>query len=289
MPATVLPGVLALHPPEGEPIPLVFDSPHSGALWPDDFRPAAPEAAIRATEDSFVNELFGAAPAQGAFLLEALFPRAYIDPNRALADLDPELLAGPWPEPLAVTKKSALGKGLIWRKVPPGHDVYDRKLAVAEVQGRIERCWRPYHAALGETIIGLSGRFGRVWHVDCHSMKSVGTDLDDDGAGSRRPDFILGDRDGTACEAAFTRLVREFLERAGHRVAVNDPYKGVELVRAWSDPAAGRHSLQIEVRRDLYMDETTRAKHEGFATLQATLGGLVGAIAGYVRGQLSAR
>lgn len=273
-----IPGVLDLLVPP-EPVPLVLDSPHSGSDWPDDFRPAAPEPLIRATEDAHVDVLFGRAPDHGAVLLRALFPRAYIDPNRSLHDIDPALLADPWPAPLAPSSKTALGKGLIWRLVPPGVAVYDRRLPVAEVEARIDRCYRPYHAVLAEVLDALHARFGRVLHVNCHSMKSVSTDLDPEGPGVRRPDFVLGDRDGTSCDPAITDRVRGFLESAGHSVAVNDPYKGVELVRAYGNPPAGRHSLQIEIRRDLYMDETTRVPHDGFDGLRATLEGLIETLA----------
>jgi len=107
------------------------------------------------------------------------------------------------------------------------------------------------------------------------AMRSVAGKQSDDGAGSVRPDFVLGDRDGTTCEPRFTELVRETLASMGYQVSVNDPYKGVELVRAYSDPAAGRHSLQIEINKRLYMDESTLEKSPGFRRLQKDLGELL--------------
>jgi N-formylglutamate amidohydrolase len=90
-----------------------------------------------------------------------------------------------------------------------------------------------------------------------------------------RPDFVIGDRDGTTCEPRFTELVHETLAGMGYRVTVNDPYKGVELIRAYSDPKAGRHSLQIEINKRLYMDERTLQKNAGFCALQKNLGELL--------------
>jgi N-formylglutamate deformylase len=283
-----LPGVLALHLPAGEHLPLLFDSPHSGTIWPEDFRPAAPEAGVRAAEDSFVHELFGAAPAHGACLLEALFPRAYVDVNRGLEDLDSELLAEPWPGPLAPGEKSALGKGLIWRLCPPGVPVYDRLLTRAEVERRIEDYYRPYHAALAETLDALHARHGEVFHVDCHSMKSVSIAMDAEGPGVARPDIVLGDRDGTSAEESLVALVREALESRGLEVALNHPFKGAEIVRLAGDPAAGRHSLQIEINRRLYMDERTRRPHDGFEQLRAILDGLIAQIAEHLRKRMGA-
>ncbi|HEY4637523.1 MAG TPA: N-formylglutamate amidohydrolase, partial [Burkholderiales bacterium] len=118
-------------------------------------------------------------------------------------------------------------------------------------------------------------RFGRVLHINCHSMRSVAGKQSEEGEGSVRADFVLGDRDGTTCDPRFTEFVRATLAGMGYAVKVNDPYKGVELVRAYSDPKTGRHSLQIEINKRLYMDESTLAKTAGFQRLQASLGELL--------------
>jgi N-formylglutamate deformylase len=54
-------------------------------------------------------------------------------------------------------------------------------------------------------------------------------------------------------------------------------------VRAYADPAAGRHSLHIEVNKRLYMDEPARARHTGFAVLQKNLLAPVDALLGHLR------
>ena len=87
-----------------------------------------------------------------------------------------------------------------------------------------------------------------------------------------RPDFVIGDRDGTTCAPSVTRLLEHILKREGYSVSVNDPYKGVELVRAYSDPKLGRHSVQLEVNRALYMNEKTREPIAQFSELQRLLG-----------------
>ncbi len=281
--AKTVAGAVVLHDPLGQRVPVIFDSPHSGAEYPEDFGFVAPVNAVRRTEDAYVNELYREAPKNGATFLAALFPRSYIDPNRSLLDLDPGLLGEPWPGPLEPGEKTRLGSGLIWRTCPPDLPMYDRKLTVAEVRERIETYYKPYHAALAEALDSLLGRFGKVWHVNCHSMPSVSTAKSPEGPGVRRPHFVLGDRDGTSSAPEFTALVRDALVGFGYEVKVNDPYKGAELVRAYSDPAAGRHSLQIEVNRALYMDEDGVEKNSGFARLQADITRLIAAICDYAR------
>ena len=109
------PAVVVADPPPGVArLPLVCDSPHSGTRYPADFVTRVPFAQLRQAEDTHIDTLWAAAPRHGATLLAAQFPRAYIDPNRAIDDLDPELLAGPWPLPLKPGEKSRLGYGLVW-------------------------------------------------------------------------------------------------------------------------------------------------------------------------------
>jgi N-formylglutamate amidohydrolase len=268
--------------PAAEPIALVLDSPHSGTDYPEDFAAAVPLAVLRQAEDTHVAELFGSGPSLGATLIEARFPRAYIDANRALEDLDPELLAEPWPEPLATGPKTRLGIGLIWRLARGGVPMYGRKLSHEEVRRRIDRFWRPYHAALERVVEERHAAFGEVWLVNCHSMPSVGDALSTD-PGRARPDFVIGDRDGTTCTPAFTELVVSTLRGLGYDVAVNDPYKGVEIVRRHGRPGQGRHSLQVEINRRLYMDEISLEPHAGYAALKSALDTLLDAIGAFVR------
>lgn len=268
--------------PRAAAAPAVFDSPHSGTRYPSDFRSIAPLSVLRRAEDAFVDELFGSTPGHGAPLIAAEFPRIYIDPNRDLVDLDPAMLDGPWPDPLVPSRKTELGVGLIWRIMPPDAPLYDRLLGVEEVRARIERCWKPYHRAVESVIDETHRRFGQVFHVNCHSMPAVGNAASEDGPVARA-EFVLGDRDGTTCEPAFTAFVAAELRDLGYQVKINEPYKGVELVRRYSDPARGRHSLQIEVNRKLYMNEETREKNGGFESLKADLDKLVAAICRYAR------
>lgn len=281
-----LPGVLFQADPVAPEIPLVFDSPHSGAIYPEDFRFDCPLPVLRGAEDAYVDELFGAAPATGAMLIGALFPRSYIDVNRSLADLDESLIDGRWPGPLAPGVKTRLGMGLIRRLAKPGLPVYARKLPVAEIEQRVADYYRPYHAALDAACDRLYARFGGLWHVNCHSMPSLSSANSRQGAGVPRPDFVLGDRDGTTCDGAFTRFAAATLAAMGYDVRINDPYKGVELVRKHGRPAERRHSLQIEVNRRLYMDEATLEKTSGFAKLQADIARLGAALAAFAKAAL---
>src|SRR5438128_796463 len=112
------------HDPASELVPLVLDSPHSGEHYPDDFDHSPPREQVRRAEDTHVARLYRNAIAFGATLIEANFPRAYIDANRSLADVDLSLLDEPWNEPIKPSRKTELGTGLIWRLARGGVPMY---------------------------------------------------------------------------------------------------------------------------------------------------------------------
>lgn len=266
---------------EGETA-LVLDSPHSGRDFPADFDACVSERDLREGEDVYVDELWGAAPSLGIPLLAARFPRTYLDPNRHAGDIDPDLLDGPWPWEYVPSGKARLGKSLVWRTLEDGRAIYGRRLKPEEVKRRIDRCHAPYHNALVSLLEESFRERRKVYHINCHSMRSVAGKQSDDGEGRRRADFVLGDRDGTTCEPGFTAFVRERLVEMGYEVKVNDPYKGVELVRAYSDPRSGRHSLQVEIAKRLYMDEETLERNAGFRKLQDDLRSLLKSLIAYI-------
>jgi N-formylglutamate deformylase len=278
----IIPNVLIRHDPATEAVPVIFDSPHSGAVYPADFDFAAPLAVMRRAEDAFVDELFESAPSHGASLLAALFPRSYVDPNRHEHDVDPKLLAEPWPDPVVASDHGRRGLGVVRRLVRSTVPVYDRRLTVAEVQARLSLYHQPYHRELQSMVDAAHAAFGAVWHVNCHSMKSTAK-------GHLRADFVLGDRHGTTCEGEFVELVATTLRDLGYSVALNHPFKGAELVARHGDPAAGRHSLQIEINRGLYMDEERIERSVGFAQLQADIDRLIAATTRFARASIATR
>jgi N-formylglutamate deformylase len=265
-----VPDVVSRYPPEGAGAPVVFDVPHAGRYYPEEFRPAVPVEYLHGGEDRFVDHLLARSPAQGATLIVANFARTFIDPNRSVTDIDEALLTEPWPYAIEPSPHGTRGTGLVFRVIGDAIPIYDRKLSTDEVKARIRNYYVPYHELLQGAIDEVHRSWGAVWYVTWHSMTSVGNLLSPD-LGLPRADFVLGDRDGTACDPSFTDFVARSLRGLGYEVAINDPYKGAELVARHGVPAKSRHALQVEIRRGLYMDEQTLRKHAGFAALQADL------------------
>ncbi len=257
----------------------MLDSPHSGTAYPADFRPACDMAVLRRAEDTHVEKLYDFAPALGVHWVEAFFPRSYLDANRNTTEVDVTLFDAPWPGAVEtdprIMSKVRLGKGLIWRTTDDGLPVYDRKLSVAEVLARIETCWKPYHAAVAAAIDAAHQAHGYSIHINCHSMPALASSHATDFPGEAHADFVVGDRDGTTAAPALSQQICDYLRSLGYSVAYNHPYKGVELVRRYGDPASHRHSVQLEINRRLYMNEETLDISSGAELLKVHLRALV--------------
>jgi N-formylglutamate deformylase len=102
-------------------------------------------------------------------------------------------------------------------------------------------------------------------------MKSRGNTMTPDGPVARSADFIVSDLDGRSAAGEVTSSVVGVLRDLGYRVAVNDPYKGGEIVKRLGAPAAGIHSIQVEINRALYLDESRVEKTAGFDALARDL------------------
>ncbi len=257
--------------------PFVFASPHSGSTYPQSFIDASPldPVTLRQSEDAFVDGLFAAAPAYGAPLLKAHFPRAFLDVNREPWELDPVMFADPLPSWCNTRSiKVAAGLGTLARVIRDGTDIYHGPLSLAEAEHRIATLYVPYHRALQDLLDSAARTHGCAVLIDCHSMPSVGGPLDYD-RGFNRCDFVLGDRYGTACSPILTRLAVDTLRSMGYRVGRNAPYAGGFCTSHYGAPAQGRHALQIEVNRALYMDETKISRRRRFAALASDLTRLI--------------
>lgn len=259
---------------------LVFASPHSGAEYSDAFKAASrlDPVALRRSEDSFVDELFASAPTFGAPLLRALFPRAFVDPNREPYELDPEMFEGDLPDYVNTSSpRVAGGLGTVARVVTTGAEIYGGKLTFAEAIDRVENYYRPYHRALERLIHDTKKKFGGCILIDCHSMPSVGGPMDRD-PGAPRVDFVLGDRHGTSCAPDLLLFAEKLFEDNGFVVARNAPYAGGFTTAHYGRPKEGVHALQIEINRALYMDEAKVEPLPDFPRLQAVMQNVVGAL-----------
>ncbi len=272
-------GAIEVLSPDALMTPLIFASPHSGRRYPAELLRMSrlDRHALRQSEDGYVDLLFAAAPQFGAPLLRALFPRAWVDVNRARDELDQRMFADPLPSN-ADTRSNRVraGLGVIPRIVADGQDIYDRKLKYFEARRRLSDCYDTYHSELTALINEARARFGCAVLIDCHSMPSAGALPFRD---TERPlDIVLGDRFGASCSGAITACAEETLSGLGYQVSRNAPYAGGHVASAFGRPLEGVHVLQIEINRALYLDERRIARTEGFDRLRDNLKVLMAAL-----------
>jgi N-formylglutamate amidohydrolase len=266
--------------PPVQTLPLVLASPHSGTAYPPDFLASSKLDAfsLRKSEDSFVDEIFMAAPKLGAPLIRALFPRAFLDANREAFELDPDMFADALPAYVNTrSPRVAAGLGTIAKVVANGEEIYRGKLRFAEALGRVNRFYHPYHAALKRLVDQTRHRFGYCLLIDCHSMPSSGNTPET--ASSRsKVDFVLGDCYGSACSPIVMETAERTLRQQGYIVIRNTPYAGGFTTRHYGRPRMGVQCLQIEINRALYMEERTITKKPYIGELAGHMEELVGAL-----------
>jgi len=255
--------------PTNQLAPIVFASPHSGTAYPTDFIANSPLdlLALRRSEDSYVDRLFSSAPENGLPLLRAIFPRAFIDPNREPFELDPSMFEDTLPEYVNTgSLRVTAGLGTIPRVVSSGKEIYSKKLQFSEAAQRINNIYRPYHKTLKKLLDNTRQKFGCYVLFDCHSMPSVGSTHDPD-AGRQRPDIVLGNCFATACNEYVINFVETIFEGFGYKVSRNKPFAGGFTTNHYGSPRSGFHALQIEINRALYMDEKSIKPNEGMKKL----------------------
>src|SRR5271169_3218684 len=250
--------------------PLLFNSPHSGRIYPEAFLLASrlDLTTLRRSEDSFVGELIEGVVGRGHPVMRAHFPRCYVDVNREPYELDPRMFEGRLPS-FANTRsmRVAGGLGTVARVVGDAQEIYDQRVPVDDALARIESLYKPYHRALRRLLTRLHRDFGAAMLIDCHSMPSTAGHKDE----RPRPEFVLGDRYGTSCVGVVAETVEKTLRTLGYSVSRNKPYAGGFITEHYGNPAAGLHSIQLEINRALYMDERRYARSSTFERLAADL------------------
>lgn len=256
----------------------VFASPHSGRAYPWSFLESTvlDKHAVRSSEDAYVDQLIESAPLEGARLITATAPRAYVDLNRAAEELDPALIEGV--RRTGHNPRVASGLGVIPRVVSNGRAIYRGKMTRFEAEHRIATYWKPYHDMLQTLLDEAYNRHGQVVLVDCHSMPHEALD----GIarnGMTRPDVVLGDRFGAAAGGEVVDRIESAFASAGFTVTRNAPFAGAYVAQAYGRPQRGQHAVQIEIDRALYMDEAKIAPHSGFEEVRSRLQTVIAEIA----------
>lgn len=272
--------------PEVRTTPVVFASPHSGRDYSRSFlgRSVLDERTIRSSEDAFVDLLFECAPEFGAPLLTCQAPRAFIDVNRSLDELDSALIDGV--RKSAHNPRVSSGLGVVPRVVANGRAIYRGKLTKREAMARIDDYWHPYHDALTALLDESRALYGEAILIDCHSMPREAIETIS-AAKDGLPDIVIGDRFGAAADSEVVEMVEATLQNAGLRTARNAPFAGAYVTQHYGRPSRGQHVLQLEIDRSLYMNEALVRPNTDFKAFQALMRDVVENLAEIGRGRLT--
>nr|WP_269150893.1 N-formylglutamate amidohydrolase [Acetobacter sicerae] len=233
--------------PSGESIPLIISSPHSGRDYSPSFlaQVRLPLEVLRSGEDFHVDTLVASAPAHGATLLSATFPRVFCDVNRASLDLDPAMIAGAEEEALSPSARGRAGLGSVPVVVSGGRQLYAGKLSMAETTARLRRYWHPYHAELRQLIRDMKEKHGFCVLLDMHSMPA--------GVDGSKADCVIGDCFGASSELHYVQALARNLLAQNMKVARNHPFAGGFITSHYGQPAEGVSAIQLEMNRALYV------------------------------------
>lgn len=266
--ATRLPFTLTQGPAR---VPVLLSVPHAGRAYPPALLAASrlPRSALAMLEDPLVDRLVEPAVGAGASAIVAHAPRAEIDLNRSLADLDPMMVAPPGRGGV-LSRRACAGLGLIPTRLAGHGEIWRTSLAARQVDQRIETIHRPYHDAIAARLAAMRARFGVAVLIDCHSMPP-------------RPGVaacvVFGDRHGTSASDAFVSAAEAACAASGTQSVRNEPYAGGEVVRRHGAPADGIHAIQVEIDRTLYLAEDLYSAGPGFARIAALIAAIVEAVA----------
>jgi N-formylglutamate amidohydrolase len=243
--------------------PLIISVPHSGRNYPDAMKLTArlPEARLRPLEDRFADSLAATAFAAGVQGIVANTARAWIDLNRSEQECDPGLIDLPTGVLPLISAKVRGGLGLIPRRLSSGGDIWHRRISINDLNARIAEHHRPYHSALATKLDKAWHKFGVAILLDIHSMPSIANGI----AGAQ---IVIGDSFGRTAHDRFTACAVGVAEQHGLIAAVNHPYAGGHILQRHSHLRQGRHAIQIEVDRALYLDQASDHVGHGLTDMQ---------------------
>lgn len=260
-----------LTPPKTEPTPVLVEVPHSGLQIPPEVDlelDASPLSVLR-DSDIYVDQLYADAPNFGATLLVARVSRYVVDLNRGPEEVDSAAV------PRHPKARQIPARGVVWRASTDGKPLLRAPLSVEQFSRRIDRYYRPYHSALLEVSNDIRDRHGHVVVVAAHSMPSYGRRLLG-GKSVRRPDIVPGTRGRSTADGRVIDLVDAHFREAGLSVKHDVPYRGGWTTGHYGAPKLGRHVVQIELNRGLYVDEdSSEIKAREFAELKTLLSKLI--------------
>lgn len=276
IPGTADHAAFSLLAPQPSALPILIAVPHAGRAYPAELiaQMRNPGYAAPRLEDRYADRLGErVAAATGATLLVAQAPRAMIDLNRSLDDVDWDMFTPNRPNhaaPGTPGLRARSGLGLVPRRLPGLGELWKQRHDAADLRARIAGIHQPYHACLAQALDALRARWGAALLIDLHSMPPLGLR-----GPQPSPEFVIGDRFGASCHGQLIAASFGYFSVSQRHAAHNRPYAGGFVLDHHAAPDRGRHALQLEVDRTCYLDRRLAEPGPGFDATVDLLTGLV--------------
>jgi len=229
--------------------------PHSGEQVPEKtpWLHGLSEPHLMRDVDRFVDVLYQ--PAIDKLELNSIktqWHRYVTDLNRLPGDIDETAVIG------APNKVGTFPIGLHWTKTTQDEPLITEPMSFELHQQLLDKYFYPFHEDV-KKIYSYYFKQGhkKVYQLDAHSMPSWGTSAHKD-PGKERPEIVISDFHSVSCEESYKNLVITAYEKAGFQVGYNFPYVGGRVTQTYGKPDVGQHAIQVEMRRNLYMNEETK-------------------------------
>lgn len=260
--------------------PLIITIPHSGEQVPPQapWLNQLPEEILMCDVDRYVDFLYEPALAKNQLpFVKTQWHRYAADLNRVPEDVDCTSVIG------NKNPAGSFDRGFHWVVTTYNQPLMKEPISQKVHDELVSLIYEPFHQGVRDLYSRLHAKgYRRTFHIDAHSMPSVGTKMHRD-PGERRADIVVSDSKGKSCDPRFKDLVIAAYVTAGFKVGYNWPYFGGRLTEQYGQPEREQHTLQVEMNRELYMDEVTKKlKPEAAARVQAQ----IQVALNYIRSQL---
>ncbi|HEY0211428.1 N-formylglutamate deformylase [Acerihabitans sp.] len=224
---------------EAGTIPLLLSIPHAGTRLTPAVEAGLSDAARPLPDtDWHIPRLYDFARALGAHILIGNYSRMVIDLNRPADD-----------QPLYTTATTGLYPETLFDGTPvfkPGATP-DK----AERQRYLDEIWHPYHRTLQDCLSDIKARHEYALLLDAHSIASVIPRLFE----GTLPDLNFGTNDGLSCAPSLGETLAAFCRQQPFSHVINGRFKGGYITRAYGQPHARQHAVQLELAQCNYMSE----------------------------------
>lgn len=259
--------------------PFFVTIPHSGEKVPEltPWLMSLKEETLMRDVDRFVDLLYAPAIEKLDLVhVKTEWHRYAVDLNRIPQDIDCRSVE-------SANLKSGHERGYHWVVTTFNEILMAKPMTQASHQKLTELIYEPFHASVKKAYLDLREKLKvhTVYHLDLHSMPSLGTKMHLD-PGEKRADIVISDCDQQSCHAKFRDLVIAAYATSGFKVAYNWPYKGGRVSQIYGKPAEGQQAIQVELNRSLYMNEETKKLLNNTAEVQKKLS----AALSYIESQL---